>query len=170
MIEQRDRHQPEVRLGKELQLNLIEMRKADKLNLSSGALNAWITFFEHWQEELIMADIAYQPVKDALQRVKDLSADEEAQRMAFVRERARYEEASLLKDATDNGMEKGIEIGERKGQIELLTRLLNRRFGELPDWVSDKLESAETEDLAQWSENILFADTLEPVFEPTPDP
>jgi len=70
LIEQRDRHQPEVRLGKELQLNLIEMRKADKLNLSSGALNAWITFFEHWQEELTMADIAYQPVKDALQRVK----------------------------------------------------------------------------------------------------
>ncbi len=100
-----------------------------------------------------MANIAYEPVKDALERVKTLSADEEAQRLAFVRERALHDEASLTKDA------------ETRGQIKVIIRQLNRRFGELPDWVTEALHSALPEQLELWSENILFADTLEQVFE-----
>jgi len=59
-----------------------------------------------------MANIAYQPVQDALEKLKTLSADEEAQRLAFVRERALHDEASLLRDAREEGKEEGIEIGE----------------------------------------------------------
>lgn len=103
-----------------------------------------------------MANIAYEPVKDALERVKTLSADEETQRLAFVRERALHDEASLTKDAEARG--------ETKGQIKVIVRLLNRRFGELPDWVTETLHSALPEQLELWSENILFADTLEQVF------
>jgi len=47
----------------------------------------------------------------------------------------------------------------------VIVRLLNRRFGELPSWVAETLNSALPERLEQWSENILFADTLEQVFE-----
>lgn len=160
-FEMRDRHRPIVRLGKELQLNLIELRKADKLGLASKELNAWITFFEHWQEELTMANIAYEPVKEALARVKELSADEEARRLAFVRERAIRDEISLLNDAKSEGRKEGLLEGEAR----LLTKQIKFRFGELPDWVIDKLAEADTTQLEQWGEQLLQVGTLEQVFE-----
>ena len=155
-FEMRDRVQPAVRLGKELQLNLIELRKADKLGLASQPLNTWITFFEHWQEEQTMADIAYEPVKSALTRLKTLSADEEAQRMAFVRERAMHDEASLIVDA--------IRRGQMEGELNMLVKQLNRKFGPLPDDITHKLQHATIEQLTQWGENVLFADSLNDVF------
>jgi len=164
-FEMRDRTQPAVRLGNELQLNLIELRKADKLGFSSEALHAWVTFFEHWQEALVMANIAYQPVKDALEKVKSLSADEEAQRLAFVRERALHDEASLLKDAEERGEIRGIN----KGAVKTLTRLLSHRFGSVSADVIEKLTTASSDQLEQWTDNILVAQTLEQVFQVNED-
>ncbi len=59
----------------------------------------WVTFFKHWQEELTMANIEHEPVKDAMSRIKELSADEEARRLAFVRERALRDEISFINEA-----------------------------------------------------------------------
>ncbi|BBI62915.1 hypothetical protein HSBAA_42210 [Vreelandella sulfidaeris] len=42
-----------------------------------------------------MANIAHEPVKKAMNRIKQLSADEETRRLAFVRERALRDEVSL---------------------------------------------------------------------------
>lgn len=72
----RDEHQPNVTPGNILQMNLIELPKADRLGLPPGALRAWITFFKHWQEELTMATVAHEPVKQAMNRIRELSADE----------------------------------------------------------------------------------------------
>ncbi|MCQ4323273.1 Rpn family recombination-promoting nuclease/putative transposase [Stutzerimonas stutzeri] len=104
-FEMRDESQPDVTLGNILQMNLIELNKADRLGLPEGPLRAWITFFKHWQEELTMANVAHEPVKKAMSRIRELSADEEAQRLAFVRERALRDEMSLLNDARREGRE-----------------------------------------------------------------
>ena len=50
-----------------------------------------------------MADVSYEPVKKALNRVKELSADEEARRLAFVRERALRDEVSFINEAKREG-------------------------------------------------------------------
>lgn len=50
-----------------------------------------------------MADVTYEPVKKALNRIKELSADEETRRLAFVRERALRDEVSLLSEAKREG-------------------------------------------------------------------
>ncbi|MGE4535411.1 Rpn family recombination-promoting nuclease/putative transposase [Halomonas sp.] len=155
-FEMRDESQPEVTLGNILQMNLIELGKADRLNLAPGPLAAWVTFFEHWQEELTMANVAHEPVKQAMSRIRELSADEEAQRLAFVRERALRDEVSLLNDAKREG--------EMTGERRVLQRLLSKRFGELPDWVGEKLEMADTEQLEAWTDDILTANSLEELF------
>ncbi len=64
-----------------------------------------------------MAAIEHAPIQEALNRVRQLSADEEARRMAFVRERALHDEVSLLKEAREEGREEGAgrEEGERLG-------------------------------------------------------
>lgn len=117
-FEMRDKRQPDVSLGNTLQMNLIELNKADCLGVPEGPLRAWITFFTHWQEELTMAKIAHEPVKRAMSRIRELSADEEAQRLAFVRERALRDEVSLLNDARREGRE---EVARNLIGMDLLT-------------------------------------------------
>lgn len=104
-FEMRDERQPSISLGNILQMNLIELNKADRLGLPEGPLRAWVTFFKHWQEELTMANIAHEPVKKAMSRIRELSADEETRRLAFVRERALRDEVSFLNDARREGRE-----------------------------------------------------------------
>ena len=113
-FEMRDEHQPNVSLGNILQMNLIELNKADRLGLSPEPLRAWITFFKHWREELTMATVAHEPVKQAMSRIRVLSADEEARRLAFVRERALRDEVSLLNEAKREGREEGRQAGREE--------------------------------------------------------
>ncbi|NEV61136.1 Rpn family recombination-promoting nuclease/putative transposase [Thiorhodococcus minor] len=108
-FEMRDELQPQVSLGNIPQMNLVELNKADRLVLPPGPLRAWITFFKHWQEELTMATVAHEPVQQAMNRIRQLSADEEARRLAFVRERALNDEVSFLNEAKREGREEGRE-------------------------------------------------------------
>ncbi|WPL18939.1 PD-(D/E)XK nuclease family transposase [Thiorhodovibrio winogradskyi] len=108
-FEMRDEIQPQITLGNILQLNLIELNKADRLCLPPGPLRTWITFFKHWREELIMASTAHPPVIQAMNRLRALSADEEARRQAFVRERALHDEVSFLNEAKREGRQEGRE-------------------------------------------------------------
>jgi predicted transposase/invertase (TIGR01784 family) len=57
------------------------------------------------RNEVTMATVTHEPVKQALNRIRTLSADEEARRLAFVRERALHDEVSLLNDARREGLE-----------------------------------------------------------------
>ena len=66
-------------------MNLIELNKADQLNLPEGPLRAWITFFKHWQEELTMANVAHEPVKKAMSRIREPGVDEKGSSTAALR-------------------------------------------------------------------------------------
>ncbi|TDN95753.1 MULTISPECIES: Rpn family recombination-promoting nuclease/putative transposase [Halomonas] len=117
-FEMRDESQPDISLGNILQMNLIELNKADRLGLPEGPLRAWVTFFKHWQEELTMANVAHEPVKKAMSRIRELSADEETRRLAFVRERALRDEVSLLNDARREGREEVARGMIRKTELD----------------------------------------------------
>ena len=107
----RDATQPYISLGNLLQMNLIELKKADRLGMSERPLRAWVNFLEHWKEGLVMVDTSYEPVRKAMERLKELSADEETRRLAFVRERALRDEISFINDAERRGREEGREEG-----------------------------------------------------------
>ena len=157
-------------LSDEVELNFIELRKADRLAEAGAqpgvgaALAAWVTFLEHWHEEARMAQIEYSPVQQALCRVRELSADEEAQRLAFVRERAERDERSAMRGAREEGREEGERKGKLEGQAALLERLLARRFGPIGETVHASLRSASAEDLARWADRMLDAADLDGVF------
>ena len=121
-FEMRDECQPEVSLGNILQMNLIELNKADRLGLPMGGLHAWVTFFKHGREERIMAKVTHEPTRRALERLREISADEEAQRLAFVRERALRDEVSLLSEARREGREEGREEGRREAAVAMIRR------------------------------------------------
>jgi hypothetical protein len=66
------------------------------------------------------------------------------------------------------GEEKGLERGLLKGEARMLSRLLARRFGELPAWVEQRLNEATEAQLAGWSESVLDAQSLAAVFAEPP--
>ena len=75
---------------------------------------------------------------------------------------------SFLKKYYDQGVHQGIQQGMRQGrvqgEVQLLSRLLRKRFGELPEWTEQMLREASGGMLEIWSERILSADSLEEVF------
>lgn len=112
-----------------------------------------------------MNQITYPPVQQALAHLKNLSADDEARRLAFVRERALRDEISELQGARREGWQEGIQQGVQQGEVLVLERLLIKRFGVLPEDVRQRLVQASTEQLETWTDRLLNAPTINAVFE-----
>ncbi|WP_404375497.1 hypothetical protein [Vreelandella aquamarina] len=102
----------------------------------------------------------HEPVKRAMSRIRELSADEETRRLAFVRERALRDEVSLLNDARREGREEG-RLAEAR---EVLRTQLTFKFGDMPDWVEARLAQADHDQLKGWMRDVLFVDSLEAMF------
>jgi len=62
-------------------------------------------------------------------------------------------------------MEKFRAEGVVTGEVKVLKKLLEKRFGSLPTWAINKLENAAEQELDTWSEPILSAETLMAVFD-----
>jgi hypothetical protein len=60
-------------------------------------------------------------------------------------------------------LEEGRQEGVRKGEATLLLRLMERRFGPLPDWAADRVRTAETGLLEEWGLRLLDAGSLDDV-------
>ncbi|MDP2816216.1 MAG: Rpn family recombination-promoting nuclease/putative transposase [Rectinemataceae bacterium] len=114
-FEMRDRLQPDIVLGPELQLNIVELTKADQSGTLTGALADWVTYIEHWQEESRMNQITHPPVVEAMRQLYALSSSTEEHYRAEMRARAVIEEASQMEYAERRGLEKGREEGLEKG-------------------------------------------------------
>ncbi len=120
-FEMRDRDRPTVRLGRELQLNLVELRKADRLGQLPERLSAWIAYFEHWREDTTMSSHPYEPVQRAIEKLRTLSADEETRYWAEAREKALHDEATLLLEAREEGREEGRQEATQDTARNLIT-------------------------------------------------
>ncbi|MFC3609215.1 Rpn family recombination-promoting nuclease/putative transposase [Stutzerimonas tarimensis] len=164
-FELRDRQRPDVRLDRSLQLHLIELPKADRLHSQAGsALADWVAYLKHWQEDNLMQSIESPAVQKARERLQALSADDEAQRLAFVRERALRDEVTEKAEAEAKGRAEGRAEGKAIGQANTLRRQLQIKFGELPDAFEQRLQTASEAELTAWAERVLFAEGLEQVF------
>ena len=62
------------------------------------------------------------------------------------------------------GIAKGRVEGRLEGESKLLKKLLERRFGALPAWATEKLSNASEPALEAWGEAVLSAPTLDAVF------
>jgi predicted transposase/invertase (TIGR01784 family) len=76
------------------------------------------------------------------------------------------------KEGREEGRQDGIQIGEQKGRREervaILSHLLRHRFGDMPQWASHKVATADLSTLEAWSLRILDAPTLESVLVDAP--
>ena len=71
-----------------------------------------------------MSQLPYPPVQQALEMLKGLSADDETQRKAFVRERALRDEVSQLASARMEGLHEAITKMVQSGMSEARARAI----------------------------------------------
>jgi hypothetical protein len=55
--------------------------------------------------------------------------------------------------------------GQLEGQRALLRGLIETRFGPIPTWALDRLETASLENITRWSQAVLASDSIESLFE-----
>jgi predicted transposase YdaD len=73
-----------------------------------------------------------------------------------------------LQEGRQEGRQEGLREGQLKGlqqgEARLLLRLLESRFGELPQWVQERVQQADVSQLEHWGERLLGARTLAELF------
>ncbi|MBI5497289.1 MAG: Rpn family recombination-promoting nuclease/putative transposase [Deltaproteobacteria bacterium] len=62
------------------------------------------------------------------------------------------------------GLQQGVQQGVQQGQRALLLTLLSARFGELPAWVTQRVDSGGSADVEQWARRLVSAAALQDVF------
>lgn len=72
-------------------------------------------------------------------------------------------ERLAIEEGMAKGMQQGMQQGLKQGEARLLGRLLTRRFGELPPWAVECLDSASEAQIEAWADAVLSSDTLEQV-------
>ncbi len=65
--------------------------------------------------------------------------------------------------AEQRGEQRGEQNGRQEGEATLLRRLLERRFGALPDWARDRIAAADSAALEEWGLRVLDAGSLDDV-------
>ena len=60
------------------------------------------------------------------------------------------------------------EISRQEGRQEeaasMLLKQMRRKFGQTPDWVTEKVKAANLELIETWSDNFVFANSMDEVF------
>jgi len=51
--------------------------------------------------------------------------------------------------------------GMQQGEAQALKKLVQLKFGQLPDWAEEQINTASLEQLETWIEHILTAESLE---------
>jgi flagellar biosynthesis/type III secretory pathway protein FliH len=69
-----------------------------------------------------------------------------------------------IEKGMQQGVQQGVQQGMQLGETALLERLLTRRFGPLSDETRARLASASLDQLGEWADNILDAQSLDAVF------
>lgn len=71
----------------------------------------------------------------------------------------------LRQEGFQKGVKRGMQQGVRKGEVAVVIRLLEHRFGQVSSSYIQKIKQADSEALLYWVEKILKANALEEIFE-----
>lgn len=127
--------------------------------LSTPELDSLRRAFIVWVRGVILARVPEVPVD----KINDL-AEMRTMVVSLAEEWKREARREGLQEGRQEGRQQGRQEGRREGKALFLACLLRKRFGELPDWVHARLKQAPTEQLEQWGEKLLHADSLDTLF------
>jgi hypothetical protein len=68
-----------------------------------------------------------------------------------------------IQQGMQQGLQQGMQQGLQQGEAQMLLRLLERKFGEVPEAIRQRIEAADAETLLGWSERVLTAQHLDEI-------
>jgi len=69
-----------------------------------------------------------------------------------------------LQKGRQEGRQEGWQEGRQEGEANTLVRLLERRFGAVPDSVRKRVATASPEQIDTWLDTVIDAESLDEVF------
>lgn len=78
-------------------------------------------------------------------------------------EREYPEEAEIMSSFAERFIHQGVQKGQQQGEAVMLLRLLQLKFGVVPEATRRRIESADAQMLLTWSERVLTATSVEQV-------
>ncbi len=69
-----------------------------------------------------------------------------------------------VQEGIKRGVKEGIEKGIEKGEADMLLRLLEQKFGEIPPGYRHRIDDADSAQLLAWAKRILTVETIDDVF------
>jgi hypothetical protein len=79
------------------------------------------------------------------------------------REQQYPDEVEIMKTFSERVRDEGMQQGIQQGEAVSLLRLMHHKFGEVPEKIRHRVESAEPETLTRWFDQALRADNLDEV-------
>ena len=77
-------------------------------------------------------------------------------------------ESTMLEQTIERWFEdatmKGVRQGRNEGIATIVSLQLQQRFGSVPEWAQERLNTASAEQLTQWASVILTAKSMEEIF------
>lgn len=114
------------------------------------------------------------PPELELQLSHFITALEEEQKMDYVSsiERIKLEQVreACLQEGRQEGRQEGLLFGKQEGESSMLSRLLARRFGDLPQSVQTRVKNASKAQIELWFDRAIAALSLDEVFQDTAHP
>lgn len=95
------------------------------------------------------------------------SYDEPTVREIIRRVRPEEEEKMMsifAQDMITKGRQEGRQESRQEEAASILLKQMRRKFGQTPDWVNEKVKAANLELIETWSDNFVFANSVDEVF------
>ena len=107
------------------ELHYIQLPKFKrKCQRISTKLEQWLTFFINEEIKSMNNEL----VQKAEEELEYLNSDEEAQRLAYLREKAIRDEAAAMAGAYNRGKEEGREQGEKSKSFQIARKMLEEKI------------------------------------------
>ncbi|MEO5334560.1 MAG: Rpn family recombination-promoting nuclease/putative transposase [Magnetococcus sp. YQC-5] len=78
-----------------------------------------------------------------------------------------YEENTMLAESVQEWVKPWVDQGRQEATAAMLLKLMHHKFGQTPDWVVDKVKSANLEWIQVWIDNFVFANSVDEVLAQT---
>ncbi|MBF0179168.1 MAG: Rpn family recombination-promoting nuclease/putative transposase [Magnetococcales bacterium] len=138
---------------------LLRVKRFDEI--ARNSLDEWIYFLKTGE---IREEFTARGLQKAKQVLDILQLPEEERRAYEFYQDERHYQASMVESTWVAGRLEGRQEGRQEEAASMLLKLIRRKFGQTPEWVTEKVKSANLELIETWSDNFVFANSVDEVF------
>ena len=103
-------------LTDKLEIDIIELPKIEETGLNNEELIDWLHFIENPEDERVVKKMEENTeLKEAKEKLVEMSQDEDMQRIADLRQKAIMDEKEVYRTGYHEGIEQGLEKGKKEG-------------------------------------------------------